>query len=134
MSGLNWNKFQELGGDRRYNFECFCRAIVRRNFAAYGQIRGLSNQPGVEFHLQVEAFNLELGDVGRWWGWQCKWHERRRDGKLTANAKRDIKDSIDKTHKYLPDLTDWVLCTPYILSAADQKEVEEQTDQMTIHF
>lgn len=117
---LNWEKFNELPGAKFNNFELICRSVIRQIYAKCGEFRALSNQPGVEFHLYIKS-NCSLGDIGRWYGWQCKWHETNQNGSLKAATKRDIEDSLTKTATYLPDLTDWVLWVPYQLVKDDQE-------------
>jgi hypothetical protein len=117
---LNWGKFCELPGAKFNNFELVCRSVIRQFYAEYGDFRALSNQPGVEFHLNINKA-CPLGDIGRWFGWQCKWHEPNQNGSLKAATKRDIEDSLNKTKTYLPNITDWVLWVPYQLVKDDQK-------------
>ncbi len=73
VSGLNWEKFLELPGDARTNFEAVARAATLRNYARCGQFAARAQQPGVEFHLTIELPGCELGDPGRKYGWQTKW-------------------------------------------------------------
>ncbi|MAS87830.1 MAG: hypothetical protein CMH30_07655 [Micavibrio sp.] len=117
---LNWSAFEILPGDARINFENLCRGIVHAHWAQYGQFIALKNQPGVEFHLNLNQDCPALGDSSRWYGWQCKKFDLTQAGSLTAASKNQIIDSLDKTVKYLPHLTDWMLWTPYTLSKTDQ--------------
>lgn len=117
---LNWSSFEKLPGDSRINFENLCRGITRAHWAQYGQFLALKNQPGVEFHLNLLKNSPLLGDASRWYGWQCKKFDLTQSGNLTASSKGQITDSLNKTVRYLPDLTDWVLWTPYTLSKSDQ--------------
>jgi hypothetical protein len=72
MPTLNWDIFSGLPGSAEKNFELLCRGIVRLTFGSYGVFRALANQPGVEFHLNLDKRCDPLGNAGRWWGWQCK--------------------------------------------------------------
>ncbi len=120
MPGLNWEKFKECSGDVRINFENLCRGIVRAHFGGFGQFKALKNQPGVEYHINLSKDCSSLGSVGQWFGWQCKWFELNKDNSLKAASKADIEDSLSKTVKCLPNLTDWVLWTPFTLAKKDQ--------------
>lgn len=117
---LDWSCFEKLPGDPRINFENLCRGIARTHWAQYGQFIALKNQPGVEFHLNLNQDCSALGVASRWYGWQCKKFDLTKAGSLTAASKSKITDSLDKTVKHLPHLTDWVLWTPYTLSKSDQ--------------
>jgi len=120
MASLNWDKFYSLAGSCSQNFEDLCRALIRLNFGRYGNFVALKNQPGVEFHLKLSETCSALGALPCWYGWQCKVHTLTKSKDLTSSSRKDIKDSLEKTRKYLPLLTDWVLWTPYILSKKDQ--------------
>lgn len=102
MPFLDWTAFDSLPGSRSQNFENLCRALVRLHFWQHGQFAALKNQPGVEFHLKLNEKCPVLGEPSRWYGWQCKLHERTSKGDLKAASRRDIKDSLEKTEKYLP--------------------------------
>ena len=52
---------------------------------------------------------------------------------LRASSRRDIEDSLRKTEEHLPDLTDWVLWTPYTLSKKDQKWFNSLQTEFTLH-
>ncbi len=119
MSTLDWSKFCSLPGSKNNNFEDLCRALININFRRFGQFYALKNQPGVEFHLRLFE-DCSLGRSSRWYGWQCKYHELTSAGKLRVASKRDIENSLKITEKNLPELTDWVLWTPYTLSKSDQ--------------
>lgn len=121
MPSLDWTTFDSLPGSRSQNFENLCRGLIRFQFGRYGLFTALKNQPGVEFHLKLSEVCPTLGGPPRWYGWQCKLHEQTSTGDLRAASRKDIEDSLAKTEKYLPDLTDWVLWTPYTLSKKDQK-------------
>lgn len=131
---LDWTAFESLPGDSRINFENLCRGIARLHWGQFGQLHALKNQPGVEFHLKLDKDSSALGKAGRWYGWQCKKFTRNKDGSLNAESKKDIQDSLTKTEKYLPDLTDWVLWTPFTLSAADQAWFKGLKSKYTLHL
>lgn len=133
MPSLDWAIFNSLSGSRSGNFENLCRALVRLHFGGYGQFLALKNQPGVEFHLRMSETCPTLGAPPRWYGWQCKLHERTNKGDLTAASHQDIEDSLTKTEKYLPDLTDWVLWTPYTLSKKDQTWFAKLQTRFQVH-
>jgi len=120
VPALNWANFKSLSGDVRINFENLCRGIVRSQFGRYGKFKALKNQPGVEYHIDLTEDCDALGDKSRWFGWQCKWFELNQDKSLKASSKADIVDSLNKTVRHVPDLTDWVLWTPFTLSKKDQ--------------
>ena len=133
MSSLDWTKFNSLAGDKAQNFENLCRALIRLHFGKYGRFSAFKNQPGVEFHLKLSESCQTLGNPPRWYGWQCKRHSQTQSGDLNAASKRDIEDSLDKTEQHLPELTDWVLWTPYTLSRRDQKWFSELQTNFTLH-
>ena len=136
MPALNWEKFKSLPGDVRINFENLCRGIVRGHFGGFGYFKALKNQPGVEFHIKLDKDCVSLGSKEKWFGWQCKWYEVNTDKSLKAASKADIEDSLKKTKKYIPGLTDWVLWTPYTLIKKDQTWFEglEKTSGLTLHM
>ena len=117
---LDWKKFKELTGSDSENFEKLCRSIVRRRFGQFGPLVERKNQPGVEFYIRLDQDCPELGDSGDKVGWQCKWFERRADGKLTSSAKRQILHSLGTTNEHVEDLNHWILWTPFTLAKADQ--------------
>ncbi len=120
MSLINWDRFLNLPGAATTNFEKLCRALIRRNYGRYGQLLALANQPGVEFHLKLDA-PCGLGSPPRWFGWQCRWYDLP-GGRAIGNARREkIKQAIKKTEKVLPCLTDWVLWTRRALTESDQE-------------
>jgi hypothetical protein len=92
---------------------------MRLHYGQFGQFKALSNQPGIEFHIELTNA-CSLGQPPRWFGWQCKFHTRTQKGELTAASKRDIEQSLRTTERELPGITDWVLWTPYTLSKTDQ--------------
>ena len=120
MPALNWEKFKECSGDVRINFENLCRGIVRAHFGGYGHFKALKNQPGVEYHINLSEDCPSLGDSTQWFGWQCKWFELNKDKSLKAASKADIIDSLNKTVTHVPNITDWVLWTPFTLATKDQ--------------
>lgn len=133
MPSLDWTKFYSLPGNKDQNFEDLCRALVRLHFGGVGHFAALKNQPGVEFHLKLSMPCSTLGDPPRWYGWQCKFHSRIQRGDLSAASKRDIEDSLSKTEQHLPELTDWVLWTPYTLSKKDQKWFNGLQTKFNLH-
>ena len=120
MPELNWSRFEELPGDPRANFELLWRGVVRLNFARYGNFQARAQQPGVEFHLQLDQ-NCPLGDAGRWFGWQTKWWDLGSGTAIGSNRRNDVKDSQAKTRSHLPQLTDWILCTRRPFTPRDEK-------------
>jgi len=116
----NWNEFEKLPGSARTNFEYLCRALIRLQFGACGEFAGLSNQPGVEFHLRIRT-TCALGAAGRWYGWQCKWFDLPPGRALGATRRKEIARNLATSRKELPNLTDWVLWTRHTLTKSDQK-------------
>ena len=124
MPLLEWSNFQRLPGDPRRNWELLCREVVRRHYERFGPMRTRKQQPGVEFHIALERSDCELGEVGRHWGWQCKWYDRdafKRDGTLRVDQRRSIEAAIEKSAAHVDGLTDWVLWTREKLSADDAR-------------
>lgn len=115
---LDWTVFRGLSGDQRSNWETLCRAIVRRNYGRFGVLRNRRLQPGVEFHIELDR-DCDLGRSGDHFGWQCKWYPDAAAG-LSDAQRRDVEDSISKTAKHVPGVTDWVLWTPVVLTKSDQ--------------
>lgn len=120
MPSLDWTKFDSLSGENTRNFENLCRGLMRLQYGRFGDFKALANQPGVEFHIKLTE-SCQLGKATAWFGWQCKLYQRNQNGELKAASKNDIEDSLRKTEKVLPDLTDWVLWTHYTLSKTDQE-------------
>ena len=120
MSQLDWNKFENLSGAADVNFEKLCRALIRRHYGQYGSFKELANQAGVEFHLKLDQ-ECTLGDSKRWYGWQCKWYDIPKATAIKTTRRKQIIDGLDKSKQYLPDLTDWVLWTKYLLTKGDQE-------------
>ena len=128
---LDWSKFTTLSGAKTNNFEKLCRGIVSRHFGNHGALKGIKNQPGVEYYLELKSDDSRLGNTGEIIGWQCKYFEYRQDGKLTANAKSQISDSLDKTKTHLPECNVWILWTHKNLAKPDQDwfyELEKKYD------
>ncbi|GJC32312.1 hypothetical protein KAM398_22660 [Acinetobacter sp. KAM398] len=120
MSHLDWSKFENLSGAADVNFEKLCRSLIRRHYGQYGSFKELANQAGVEFHLKLDQ-DCALGGSTRWYGWQCKWYDLPRARAIGTTRKDKIVDGLNKSKKYLPHLTDWVLWTKYILTEGDQE-------------
>lgn len=133
MPSLDWTAFKGLPGSESQNFEKLCRGLMRLHYGQFGQFKALSNQPGVEFHIRLTN-TCSLGQPPRWFGWQCKFHERTQKGGLKAASKTDIEESLRTTEKNLPDITDWVLWTPYTLSRADQDWFYSLLTPLTLHL
>jgi hypothetical protein len=106
---LLWDRFADLEGDPRRNLELLCRGLVQRNYGRFGQLRSRRQQPGVEFHMRLEQ-DCDLGEAGRWFGWQCRWYDLPKDLSLGKTRRDAIEDAIAKAKKHIPDLTDFVLC------------------------
>lgn len=134
MPTLDWNRFDNLAGSQSRNFENLCRGLMRLHFGSFGNFRALKNQPGVEFDLRLARGCPPLGAPPRWWGWQCKVYERTASGELRSASKAKIVESLSKTKKHFPEITDWVLWTPYTLSRADQEWFNELTTEMQLHL
>jgi hypothetical protein len=120
MPRVNWDAFAQLPGSAENNFEMLCRGLVRRHYARCGEFRALAAQPGVEFHLKLQA-PCPLGDPGRWYGWQCRWYDLPGGRALGTTRRKKIAKAISLTEEVLPELTDWVLWTRRTLTAGDQK-------------
>jgi len=134
MPALNWDIFKGLPGSAEKNFELLCRGIVRQSFGSLGTFRSLANQPGVEFHLKLDTRSEALGDIGRWWGWQCKWYDLAANGALGSTRRTNIEEGLQKTEKYLPELTDWVLWTRRTLTTEDQDWFNGLSSKMRLHL
>jgi hypothetical protein len=134
MPPVNWERFTALPGSATTNFENLCRALVRRNYGEYGDFAALALQPGVEFHLKIHA-KCNLGEPGRWYGWQCRWYGIPSGRALGSARKTKIELAITKTEKVLPNLTDWVLWTRYPLVKGDQEwfDTLKAKTQMHLH-
>lgn len=97
-----------MDGATDRNLKVLCRAIVQRNWGRYGTLRSLRNQPGVEFHLKLHTA-CDLGDPGRWFGWQCRWYDLTSDNGFRSTQQESIKKAIVKTREHVPGITDFVL-------------------------
>lgn len=119
MPELDWHRFTELPGAATSNFEMLWRALIRRHYGRFGDFRALANQPGVEFHLRLHS-SCDLGNAGRWYGWQCKWYAIPGGKPIGTRRRSEIRRALDLSARHLPDLTDWILCTRFSLTAGDQ--------------
>src|SRR5205823_275203 len=102
-------------------------------YGRYGQIRSVRQQPGVEFHLRLHA-DCDLGEAGRWFGWQCRWYQLNADNTFNAVQKKSIKGAIAKAEKYIPGLTDFVLCLRDIPAKADEEWYFEIETKLRLHL
>lgn len=132
MPALDWEVFAQLPGSSETNFESLCRHLVRRNYGQFGAFAAVSAQPGVEFHLTLHA-KCSLGEPGRWWGWQCRWYDHPGGRAIGAPRRRKIIEAIEKTERYLPGLTDWVLWTRRPLTIGDQNWFSSLKTRMRLH-
>jgi len=117
---VNWDAFAQLPGAAEDNFEMLCRALVRRHYGRYGEFAARAAQPGVEFHLKLHTA-CDLGEPGRWYGWQCRWYDLPSGRALGSRRRAKIREAIATTERELPGLTDWVLWTRHLLTAGDQR-------------
>jgi len=88
----------------------------------------------VNLAIAFDADRCEREDG--WYGWQTKWWELDSGRAIGNGRKEDILDSIQKTEKHVPEITDWVLWTRRPLTAADQTwfyGLETQT-KMRLHL
>lgn len=134
MPDLDWSAFESLPGDRRDNFEKVCRAVTSNTYARCGRFAARAQQPGVEFHLNIELPACSLGDPGRWFGWQTKWWDIPGGRAISNNRKADVTDSIAKTEEHVPGITDWVLWTRRPLTASDQTWFYGLKTNMRLHL
>jgi hypothetical protein len=133
MPSVNWDRFVLLSDAPTKNFEMLCRAIIRCHYGQYGDFRALANQPGIEFHLKLHTA-CDLGEPGRWYGWQCKWYDLP-SGRAIGNTRRkEIKEALAKTESTLPELTDWVLWTRHPLTKDDQQWFCNLPTRMRLHM
>lgn len=128
---MNWSAFTGLPGSEQKKFELMCRNIIRRTYGQFGSFRALSQQPGVEFHIQLTQ-SCQLGKQGDWIGWQCKWFNLGGTASLTANQKNQILDSLSKTRNHLPNLNRWILWMPTTLTKSDQDWYYGQNNGLTL--
>jgi hypothetical protein len=133
MPSVNWDAFSTLPGSAETNFEMLCRGIVRRHYARYGEFRALASQPGVEFHLRLLS-KCQLGDAGRWYGWQCRWYDLPGGRPLGNTRRAKIAKALSVTERVLPKLTDWVLWTRRPLTEGDQDWFFSQKTHMQLHL
>ncbi|MFE0181229.1 NACHT domain-containing protein [Streptomyces olivaceus] len=134
MTGLDWEKFTTLPGSRRDNFELLCRGAVTHAYARYGRFIALAQQPGVEFHLDIDQPACPLGEPGRCFGWQTKWWDIPSGRAIGATRRADVEDSLKKTEKYFPDITDFVLWTRRLLTTGDQAWFRSLPTRMKLHL
>jgi hypothetical protein len=125
--------FEQLPGSADYNFEMLCRALVRRHYGQFGDFAALAQQPGVEFHLKVHT-PCSLGELDRWYGWQCRWYDLPSGRAIGANRRGKIEKAIETTERELPDLTDWVLWTRRPLTKGDQDWFNALDTTMRLHL
>ncbi|MCK5431266.1 MAG: hypothetical protein KAJ03_00910, partial [Gammaproteobacteria bacterium] len=133
MPSLKWTAFESLQGSKSQNFENICRSIIWLHYGRFGQFKALSNQPGVEFHIELQN-TCPLGDPPQWFGWQCKFHTLKANGDLTTISRKKFEKSLRTTEEKLPGITDWVLWTPYTLSKSDQDWFYDIPTSMTLHL
>lgn len=133
MPHVNWDAFARLPGSAENNFEMLCRGLIRRHFAKYGDFRALAAQPGVEFHIRLHL-SCELGEPGRWYGWQCRWYDLPGGRALGTARRKKIEKAISLTENVLPELTDWVLWTRRTLTAGDQNWFFGLKTYMKLHL
>jgi len=120
VPGVNWDVFAGLPGAAETNFEMLCRGLIRRHYGHCGDFRARAAQPGVEFHLKLHTACAQLGEPGRWWGWQCRWYGLGPGIPLGSTRRAKIKRAIATTLAEVGVLTDWVLWTRHPLTAGDQ--------------
>lgn len=132
---LPWSAFESLEGDPKRNFELLMRGAVRRNYGRYGRLRSRRNQPGVEFHLQLDA-DCDLGQRGQWFGWQCKYYDLPQSKALGKTRRDEIEDAILKAKADVPGMTDFVLCLKELPKKADLDWYDSEVappDGMRLH-
>ena len=120
MPGLNWDRFNSLDGDPRTNWERLCTEVLRRTYTSYGIFEAYAQQQGVEIILRLKRKSPTLGEPPRCWGWQCRWYDLPGGQRIGSNRRRSIEQTIQKTEKYFPEITDWVLWTRRPLTPGDQ--------------
>ncbi len=133
MPALVWSTFGTLPGAATTNFEMLCRGIIRCHYSQFGTFRALANQPGVEFHLRLTNA-CDLGAPPQWFGWQCKWYDVENGENIGAARRQQIKESVEKTEKHLPGITDWILWTRHILTKSDQEWFYALSTGMKLHL
>ena len=133
MPQVNWEAFGALPGNAQINFEMLCRGLIRRHYGKFGDFRALASQPGVEFHLQLKS-PCQLGDAGRWYGWQCRWYDLPGGRAIGSARKNKIVDALRTTENILPGITDWVLWTRRPLTKGDQDWFSSLETDMRLHL
>ncbi|MFD5901032.1 NACHT domain-containing protein [Streptomyces microflavus] len=131
---LNWEQFAALPGSPTDNFELLCRGAVTHAYARYGRFVAQAQQPGVEFHLEIDQPNCPLGEPGRCFGWQTKWWDIPSGTAIGRNRRRDVEDSIAKTETHFPAITDFILWTRRHLTAGDQAWYRGLASRMRLHL
>lgn len=116
---INWSEFEKLPGSANYNFEVLCRSLIWTHYNRHGTFKAISNQPGIEFDLQLNA-DCALGKVGMWLGWQCRWWDLPSGKAIGTNRRNKIIEAINQTFQNKPDITDWILWTRHTLTKRDQ--------------
>ena len=106
---------------------------MRLHYGRYGEFAALANQPGVEFHLRLLE-KCALGNVGQWFGWQCRWYNVPSGKALGTTRRKKIADALRKTRDVLPGVTDWVLWTRHPLSKDDQKWFDTLKNTIRLHL
>ncbi|MFW3469902.1 hypothetical protein ACN24M_00070 [Streptomyces microflavus] len=134
MTPLDWDKFTALPGSARDNFELLCRGAVTHAYARYGRFVALAQQPGVEFHLDIDQPGCPLGEPGRCYGWQAKWWDIAPGRAIGSGRRGDVVDSLEKTKEHFPEITDFVLWTRHPLTAGDQKWFYGLPTSMKLHL
>ena len=134
MIPLNWDQFTALPGSPRDNFELLCRGAVTHAYARYGRFVAQAQQPGVEFHLEIDQPGCPLGEPGRCFGWQTKWWDILPGRAIGVGRRNDVEDSIGKTEKHFPGITDFVLWTRHPLTAGDQTWYRGLPSRMRLHL
>jgi hypothetical protein len=134
MPALDWGRFAALPGSREHNFEMLWRGAIRRTYGSKGEFRSTAQQPGVEFHLRLSESSDALGEPPRWWGWQCRWYDLASGTQIGQTRQNKIVDAIRKTKKWLPDVSDWALCTRRPLTPTDQEWFYGIATDMTLHL
>lgn len=133
MPPVNWTTFEQLPGAVEDNFEKLCRALMLRHYGQYGRFAARAAQPGVEFHLQLHT-HCDLGEPGRWYGWQCRWYKLPSGSAIGTTRRQKIEKAIETTWAELPDLTDWVLWTRHPLTEGDQEWFYSLATDMRLHL
>lgn len=138
---IDWQRFRELGGDPRINFEKMWRHLVSCCYGAYGVIREHKNMPGVEFTLELTRDHAALGKLGDVVAWQCKFvDETESDGSPSTSVKSQIKKSLTKAKKYrkcylctnasklLKDDEDWIETESRNIGCSLEWQIDEDVE------